>query len=663
MKLPTILALSLLAQSSDTAWVERLAFWSGGELRQQRARLQQIETELATLPAPAMINSGNRTGFQTGRADDDEEDLWAEIELDSPALADTVALVPALVKGAETRVPGYGFPVRFRIDATDDHNHTSVLLETDHDLPNPGAYPFVVRFPPRMIKSVRLTATQPWEFDGPRVLALAELMLLSGPRNLALDAKVRSSSTRDNPPSWSRSNLTDMITPLGLPVAPGGSGPLGYHSAVSTSADAEKSIVLTLPQTTPLDELVLVPMQRSEVPSWFAYGFPVRYRIETSTELDFRDAVVVREHQNRALPSPGQNLVCFNLRHQPVRCIRITATRLWERRGDFVFALSEVQAWSGDRNIAKDARITASDVLTGDEAARFSPEALTNGHTAAGTMLTLPDWLNKLERRRDLEAEHTTLKTAHTALLARSEQQLVTSSVSGVIALSLLATFSYIRQRRARRRDAEQLRERLARDLHDEIGSNLGSIALLSAFATQDDATPDTMRTDLAEIERIARESADSMRDMVQLLSPRRTDGGKDWLTVLRNLAERQLRGIETKVEVPVRPLTIEPDIETRRELYLFCKEALHNAAKHSKATLITFTIEGDDERIQIIISDNGTGFDQTQTATGHGLRNLRERATSLHAELKITTAPGQGTKFQLIVASDSRWSRTTTHA
>ena len=642
--LAIIATTAVLAQSGDSSWLQSLAFWSRAELRSLTQRLDAIDTELQTLPAPAMINSGSRTGFQTSRSEDDEE-LWAEIVLNEETRIDSVALVPALVKGAESRIPGYGFPVRFRLELFDAQDVPHTLFDCTADFPNPGAFPFVSRFEPRNAKRVRVTATKAWEHDGPRVLALAEMMIFSGTRNIALDGKVQSTSSRDNPPSWSRSNLNDMVTPLGLPVHPQKVPQLGYHSAISRNADAGKFIIITLPQTTELDEITLVPMRRPEVPNWFAYGFPVRFKVETATELDFRDTKLIHEHLNRTLPSPGQNMMPFPINKTPVRCIRVTATRLWERNDDFVFALSEVMAFKDGKNLALNARVTASDTLEGPEAAQFSPQALTDGLAATGALLDLPAWFAQLDRRYALEQEFSKLTAQRTQLIARSQQLVVAGSSSIAIALTLLSGAAILRQRHLRKRDAERLREKLARDLHDEIGSNLSSIALISAFATQDDTTPETMRTDLLEIERVARESADSMRDMVQLISPRRCESN-DWLSVLRGLAERLLRGMTTDIQLTANA----PDIETRRELYLFIKEVLHNIAKHSHAKHVTFHLTQATHTIDLRITDNGIGFDPTTSPSGHGLSNLRERAATMKARLDIQSAPNKGTSITLSI-------------
>lgn len=649
------------AGAADTQWVERLAFWAWPELKSLDDAIRSHEKQLRSLPEPALINSCIRIGLKTGYTTD-EDVRWMEITLKEAAQVDTVVLIPPLAKGANAVVAGYGFPVRFKIEVFDDQDRGQVILDrTAEDFPNPGCYPVVARLEPRLVKRVRFTATEPWSVDGPDILALAELLVLFRTRNLALEAMVNSSSSRNAPRAWTRSNLIDMITPLGLPTVPQAGGTRGFHSAVASRADEPKSLTLTLPEVTPLDEIRLVPVRRRDVPLWFDYGFPVLYKVETATRDDFSDAVTVHEVTDRSQPSPGMNLVCIPAHHRPAKLVRITAKQLWYRKSDYVFALAEVQAFKGAENVAPRGQFTASDVLTGEDAARWSLAALNDGLTEDGRLIDLPEWFDLLDTGRRIAMESAALQAQRAALAARSQRQLLQGSIGSVAAISLLSGLLFWRQHRQRRRDAQRLHEKLARDLHDEIGSNLGSITLICSIAAQPDATLDTLKADITEIERVAGETADSMRDMVDLISPRRSDAGKDWLGVLQNLTERLLRGVALDCALPAAPLTVEPDIETRRELYLFCKEVLHNISKHAHATQVRFHLTPTSGGIRIEIHDNGRGFDTSQPSTGHGLGNLRERAAAMHAALQLTSENGKGTRVMLDVPRTARWMKPAT--
>ena len=653
-----VLFLSFLCdtQGADSQWAERLAFWSWNELHGMDIQLEETQRNLESLPELMLINSSLRIGLKTGYTT--EEDVrWIELTLQEAAPADAIVLVAPLAKGANAVVAGYGFPVRFKIELFDEQNQSQVIMDrTAEDYPNPGCYPVVARFAPRPVKRVRFTATEPWSVDGPEILALAEMLVLSGTRNLALSATVTSSSSRNAPRAWTRSNLTDMVTPLGLPVAPQAGGSLGYHSAVAATADTEKTLTLTLPEITPVDEIRLVPVRRKEVPLWFDYGFPVRYKIEAATREDFSDAVVIQEITDRLQPSPGMNLVCIPAHQTRAKYIRITATQLWYRKSDYVFALAEVQVFKNGRNIAPEGGFTASDTLTGEDGADWSLSALNDGLTESGRLISLPDWFAQLETRHNFEQERSRLKSRREALVEHAQHQLVYGSVGSVGGIILLSGVVLWRQQRNRKRDAQRLHDKLARDLHDEIGSNLGSITLICSFAAQADATPESMRADIMEIEQVAAETADSMRDMVDLISTRRSEAENDWLDVLLRLTERLLRSHTLDCALPAAPLALEPDIETRRELYLFCKEVLHNISRHARATRVRFHLTPTAEGLRIEITDNGDGFDSTQAASGHGLSNLRERATVMAASLQILSTPGTGTSITLDLPRSHRW-------
>ena len=643
VKAPLLLAVSLFAQST-APWAEQIAFWSRAELQSLRQRLASIEEELRTLPEPSMAHTSSRRGFQSSRVGDGEP-LWVELTLPEETLVDALALIPVPVVRDDGRGTSFGFPLRHRIEVTDAAGRTQTAYQSAYqsadDLPNPDGYPVLQRFTPVKAVSIRVTATKPWQRNELCVFALSELMVFSGKRNVALQATGSASNSRQQPLAWSVENLTDHITPLGLPVAPGTPAMKGFHSSLASTGTAPKQVTVLLPRIAELDEITLVPMPRREMPSWSAYGFPHRFRLEVSTREDFSQPTVIADFESRSFTTPAVNLASFPLRKQPVRAIRLTTFSLWERSGDFLLALSEIMAFAGGENVALHAQVIASDQL---DDPTYSPAALTDGSSNEGPLLPLPDWLAQLQHRKSLQREHTDLTAKLAALRARSQDQVVNGSIAagGLLVAGLL--WGLVHQHRVRRRDAERLRERLARDLHDEIGSNLGSIALISAYASQDDATPESMRADLVEVQTIARESADSMRDMVRLISPRGRRESEEWSAVVHGLARRLLRGVKMDIQLDASS----PSLEIRRELYLFIKEVLHNVASHARASHVSLHVQQNQGRMTVQISDDGLGFDPSNQSSGHGLSNLRERATTLHADLVIHSQPGQGTRITL---------------
>lgn len=545
-----LLALGGLAQAVDNPGnVERLAFWAAPELRALKSEVATIDRELLKLPVIAGLNSGNRAGFQTdGEAT--EKNPWVEVELGAVTPVDTVVLVPLLAKGSGAHASGFGFPRRFVLEGFNQNGETIHLMdETAKDFPNPGLYPVSASCPAgTLLKRIRLTATEPWQIEGTSVLALSEILVLDGNLNMTWKAKVRSSSSQEVPPTWSRSNLVDMMTPLGLPLVSDGSKIMGWHGPLG-AADKEESVTVDLVRVMALDEVRLVPAMKSGR-EWIPhYGFPHRYKVETALNEDFKDAVMVYDRTGTAVISPGQNLQTFSGNSSRGRYIRVTATYMRESGGNSVFALGELQVYSAGVNVAKGAKVVAGESLEDGE---WSRAGLTDGLCRGGTLLELPEWFLKLNQRRMLEIKRQNAVQRRSEVFTRAEHTLVLSSVSGASGIILIAGVLSWRGRRQRVLDRERHRERLARDLHDELGSNLGSIALISSLAVLDDAAQ--MRLDLVEIELVARESADSMRDMVSLLAGNRGGVAADWLNVMTGLAERLMRGVELDCQLPKAP-------------------------------------------------------------------------------------------------------------
>ena len=202
-----------------------------------------------------------------------------------------------------------------------------------------------------------------------------------------------------------------------------------------------------------------------------------------------------------------------------------------------------------------------------------------------------------------------------------------------------------LRVRRARERALERLRQRIASDLHDEIGSNLGSIALLSELGLHRPGGP--APGDLEEIRRVARQTADSMRDIVELIQ-RPAATGDDFVAKLREIAARMLAGLEWTFEVG---FALElPSLTAQRHLLLVFKEALHNIRKHAAARRVTIDFLRDGAQLRLRIVDDGTGFEPRAVVEGHGLANLRHRAAALSGELSLESAPGRGTTLTLLL-------------
>ncbi len=195
-----------------------------------------------------------------------------------------------------------------------------------------------------------------------------------------------------------------------------------------------------------------------------------------------------------------------------------------------------------------------------------------------------------------------------------------------------------------------ELRRAIACDLHDEVGSGLGSIAILAELLAEDDLTEEQRRAVAAEIAAASRQLADSLGDIVWSL---RREAGTvgDVVARLRERANglfaRSGAAVSIEVAREVADAPLAPDM--RRAVQLIAQEALHNAAKHARATRVQVCIVRVGPDLVISVADDGRGFTGVaQSPSGVGLGSMARRAASIGAELSLESKPGKGTRIIL---------------
>jgi ligand-binding sensor domain-containing protein/signal transduction histidine kinase len=197
----------------------------------------------------------------------------------------------------------------------------------------------------------------------------------------------------------------------------------------------------------------------------------------------------------------------------------------------------------------------------------------------------------------------------------------------------------------------EKIRHQVATDLHDDVGSGLAQIAILSEVAKRD-SSPATSSM-LAEVAEIARSTRDSMSDLVWAIDPRK-DSLVDLVQRMRQASFNLLEadGVRVDFHAPadkeIEQTGLAPD--RRRHLLLIFKEAITNVARHAGASRVQVDISVAPGKLRLKISDDGGGFDLTAQGNGHGLHSLGQRAEELSAELEIESSPGKGTSVQVTV-------------
>lgn len=635
------LGVSPLQAAEEGAWLRGFS----PALRALDQRHAEALKELEALGAPIVGQTAPEFGIQHAMlAAPPPVSPWVQIDLGESYPIDTIALLPALVDFQSVMQSAYAFPLRFRLDASDDENFTTfkpLLVQTEVDFVHPDAAPVIVRTPQMKARYIRLTVTKLAEVEGRWTFALSEMMVLSGNRNLALGAKVTHKGGTALPPRWLAQNLTDGRTPLGPPIDRSSMPEFDALFAVMPDTDSPAWMKVDLGKEMPVDEVRLHPLharQGADVPG---FRFPLQFRVEIAATEDMKEATVIFDTQDKDFSNPGNNPVTLSAHETRGRFVRVVMVKS-QKIGAVDFALAEMEVYAGDKNMARGGAVTSS----GDPH-RNPPRPLsdlTDGYASYGRLMELPQWLNQWERRQQLQTELATLTTQTVGLREEAWRRVLGLLVIGAAAAVALLIALIVRSRRRQTMEQEKFRNQLARDMHDEIGSNLAGISVISELAAQESPGE---REDWSEINRIARETTDAMREVLWLVGARQ-EMGIDLMAHLKLAASRLLPNREVIWKQTATDLPVSWPMESRRQVFLFFKEALTNIVRHAKATRIELSTSLPENTFELIIHDNGRGFDPNVATPGMGLGSLRERAKTLHGTMQIDSSPEHGTTLTL---------------
>jgi len=206
--------------------------------------------------------------------------------------------------------------------------------------------------------------------------------------------------------------------------------------------------------------------------------------------------------------------------------------------------------------------------------------------------------------------------------------------------------------REERLKELERVRKRIATDLHDDIGSALTQISILSEVVHRRIGTDDSpVAEPLALIADSSRELVDSMSDIVWAINPQK-DSLNDLLGRMRRFAADMLtaRSIEFQFQTPHAEDDVQLGANIRREVFLIFKESINNLVKHSSCSRVEVRFQIDEDKLQLMVCDDGKGFDTSAESDGHGLTSVKDRAAGLGADIQIVSEPGRGTTITLNV-------------
>lgn len=193
-------------------------------------------------------------------------------------------------------------------------------------------------------------------------------------------------------------------------------------------------------------------------------------------------------------------------------------------------------------------------------------------------------------------------------------------------------------------------KDRIARDLHDEVGSTLTTISILSEYVQQQ-LVIDNERLRVAGIGEKARMAMSSMSDIVWAVNPQNDDMESIVARITRFAAEAlEPLGIHSRFHIEEEVYKVRLTMEQRKDFYLIAKEAITNITKHSHAQTVAIAMKMTDGRLQLTIEDDGDGLPPTSSGSlgGNGLNSMRTRAAALGGELVLENGPVAGTALRL---------------
>ena len=182
----------------------------------------------------------------------------------------------------------------------------------------------------------------------------------------------------------------------------------GYHSLIEATQDTLKWVQLDFPESILADKVKIIPARPTDFADTPGFGFPLRFKVEISDDAAFTSPRVLLDQTGEDLRNPGDDHTILDTDGKPFKHVRMTATRLWPRSNDFVFALAEIEILRGEENVGLNAAVSSLDSI---ESGRWAARALSDGYTsrkrrikidpASADLATLKDRVSAAREQRD----------------------------------------------------------------------------------------------------------------------------------------------------------------------------------------------------------------------------------------------------------------------
>lgn len=631
-------------------------------LEERRILLEQI----SVLPQHKLERKYKRLGYHSLFVDAQTkaETIQLNVDVSFMTMLDSIALAPAFnPQSPHSEV--YAFPKRFKIEVQagagtwvnrewqgdgGSLKWVEVVNWMAEDFPDPGPYPVFFSDIGLKINRVRVTVERGALESG--VFALGELYLFSRIKgrmaaNMAAwgDAAIQVSATESFsfPPMWELSYLNDGWVGFGVPLSEQRveSEDLMITFEADEAVEEPIQIVMDLGEQTRVGRIDLWPALPAglAVPS---FGFPGTVTVELAKDPDFSQPIVYRL-SNASERIQHENLfsvICHASGN--TRYVRISFEDLYLHEGRRILGLGEVSVYT--HGVVSSVGSTLAAVGIPERYCDHLPR-LVDGICLQRRILPETEWIKGLAMRRPLDRKLARVEQE----LARAREEwyvlrfraMVLGSVVLLAGLAGVLLFHRIKLRRA----LQKVKQRITHDLHDEVGSCLGGIALIAGRIESGPAR----KEDLVDLSLLTREASASLREVVWVID-QETIHLSALVHKLLDRARLVLGEIELTTEVSEQfPHMLVP-LPFKRHMTMFFKEVIHNCVRHSGATQAHVSIICQDNQFRLLVLDNGCGFDLAGEHEGWGLDSLRERARELSGQMTLRSEPGKGTSVELKV-------------
>ena len=197
----------------------------------------------------------------------------------------------------------------------------------------------------------------------------------------------------------------------------------------------------------------------------------------------------------------------------------------------------------------------------------------------------------------------------------------------------------------------EKLRNKISGELHDDLGSTLSGISMYSYMINDllQSGKYEEAKQSADIIQKSAGEMVHNLNELVWTINPEQ-DTLQKLIERLEEFATNMaaLKNMKLQISIPDSLKEIILPVESRRNIYLFCKEAINNAVKYSGGSLLELKIKEANGRLEFSVNDDGNGFDEVMVRRGNGLENMQKRADEIGAMLTIQSKKGEGARLAM---------------